>query len=198
MEKKVKTFYEYLHLLENEVIKNDGNPLSDTQVNRFISVYNLGVDWNITLADVKADLKEYYQKWLLSLLQKRARSNQSSMNQMNSKNGRPVLTQNDRSVSDQIRNRIRSGPDITRDRRRMVSLVADLLANQRLEKNILTILLQEGILNALEDQFVQERDIVGRYRSILQNYYGMTDEIAERMVRIWILVFRQKDGGKES
>ena len=53
---KIKSYDEYIKLLENEVIQNGGKELSDAQITRFINNYNLSADRGILASDVRMDV----------------------------------------------------------------------------------------------------------------------------------------------
>ena len=59
--KIVNSFDEYKYLLEKEIANNGNRELTDSQVFGFIRKYRLDIDWNITLYDVKSDMKEIVQ-----------------------------------------------------------------------------------------------------------------------------------------
>lgn len=59
---KVKSFDQYMRLLEDFFIQNGKTKLSYQQIKSFISSHNLDVDWKITYADVEKDLEKLYVK----------------------------------------------------------------------------------------------------------------------------------------
>ena len=191
MGKTVKTYYEYLHHLENEVIKNDGKELSWDQIDRFISKYNLDKDWGITVTDVNKDLKEYLQKWLASILRRKLEWDQRKSCGMGTEQPEVLLSQEDRSISDRIAKAIQKQSGVLLDQKRMAAMVSDLLVKEKLERNILTILLKEGIITSLSSGCSMNCTVMSRYMTILQDQYGIIKEIAERMVSIWIVAFQQ-------
>lgn len=191
MEKTVKTYYEYLHLLENEVIKNDGKELSWNQIVHFISKYNLDKDWGITISDVNKDLKEYLQKWSVSILRRKLERDQRKSYGMDAEQSEALLSREDRSISDRIKKAMQKQSGDSLDQKRMAAMVSDLLVKEKLERNILTILLKEGIITSLSSGCSANCTVMSRYMTILQDQYGITKEIAERMVRIWVVAFQQ-------
>ena len=60
---KVKSFDQYMRLLEDFFIQNGKTKLSYQQIKSFISSHNLDVDWKITYADVEKDLEKLYVKY---------------------------------------------------------------------------------------------------------------------------------------
>lgn len=52
----VRTYNEYLKLLETAVVGNGKKALSDYQVEQFIRSNNLDSDWNIVVSEVKKDM----------------------------------------------------------------------------------------------------------------------------------------------
>ncbi len=60
---KVKSFDQYMRLLEDFFIQNGKTKLSYQQIKSFISSHNLDVDWKITYADVEKDLEKLYAKY---------------------------------------------------------------------------------------------------------------------------------------
>ena len=191
MEKTVKTYYEYLHLLETEVIKNDGKELSWNQIVHFISKYNLDKDWGITISDVNKDLKEYLQKRLVSILRRKLERDQRKSYGMDTEQSEALLSWEDRSISDRIKKAMQKQSGDSLDQKRMAAMVSDLLVKEKLERNILTILLKEGIITSLSSGCSANCTVMSRYMTILQDQYGITKEIAERMVRIWVVAFQQ-------
>ena len=125
MEKTVKTYYEYLHLLETEVIKNDGKELSWNQIDRFITKYNLDKDWNITIADVSKDLKEYLQKWLVSILRRKLEWDQRKSYGMDTEQSEALLSREDRSISDRIKKAMQKQSGDSLDQKRMAAMVSE-------------------------------------------------------------------------
>lgn len=61
---KVKSFDQYMRLLEDFFIQNGKAKLSYQQIKSFISSHNLDVDWKITYADVEKDLEKLYVKYI--------------------------------------------------------------------------------------------------------------------------------------
>lgn len=60
---KVKSFDQYMRLLEDFFIQNGKTKLSYQQIKSFILSHNLDVDWKITYADVEKDLEKLYVKY---------------------------------------------------------------------------------------------------------------------------------------
>ena len=59
----VKSYDEYLKLLDAEIVKNGKNALSDAQIYNFIKDYQLGSSWRITSEDVKADMQPIIKRY---------------------------------------------------------------------------------------------------------------------------------------
>jgi hypothetical protein len=57
---RVKSFDQYMRLLEDFFVKNGKVKLSYQQIKSFILSNNLAVDWKITYADVEKDLEKIY------------------------------------------------------------------------------------------------------------------------------------------
>lgn len=61
--KKVKGYSEYLRLLENAVIQNGKKELQISQIDDFIRVNDLNLDWGIVLSEVKKDMVSILNKY---------------------------------------------------------------------------------------------------------------------------------------
>ena len=59
----VRTYNEYLKLLETAVVGNGKKALSDYQVEQFIRSNNLDSDWNIVAYEVKKDMAHIVKRF---------------------------------------------------------------------------------------------------------------------------------------
>lgn len=58
----VKSYNEYILLLEKEIKQNGNKELSDAQIAGFIRRYHLDTDWKIVLSEVKTDMKDIIRR----------------------------------------------------------------------------------------------------------------------------------------
>ena len=61
----VRTYNEYLKLLEAAVVGNGKRSLSDYQIEQFIKSNHLDSDWHIVLSEVKKDMAPIVKKYEL-------------------------------------------------------------------------------------------------------------------------------------
>ena len=59
----IRTYNEYLKLLEDAVIGNGKSGLSDYQIEQFIKSNHLDSDWHIVLSEVKKDMATILKKY---------------------------------------------------------------------------------------------------------------------------------------
>jgi len=59
----VRTYDEYLKLLEAAMVRNGWGALSDSQIEKLLKIHRLDSDWNITVDDVKKDMEPIVRKF---------------------------------------------------------------------------------------------------------------------------------------
>ncbi len=192
--KKVASYNEYIKLLENEVRLANGGRLTSEEINEFICKNELKSDWNINYEDVNEDLNTIYKK---ESEYQNVNSNDDTNSIKNEKSNTRGLHENqtismldkmssdDLKIAEMIHESLVRYPDIGEDAKRWRFILTDVLIKRNLEINLLSILVEEGIIKAI-DQADTIEIIHGRFVDMLNSDYGIDSSVACRMVQIWI------------
>lgn len=196
--KKVKTYQQYVKLLEDAVVKNNGTRLNNTQVNDFIKNNNLDRDWGITSIDVYKDMSDILSRINKKSSPKKTPDNYNSSHKKNmqdhkehmleknvSSNNKKELSDDDIDLVTQISKYMRECPSAFKEIKRIEAVLRDIIPEKIMEINLLSFLAREGIL-AEQDPVNMDDLICNRYVSMLVSNYGTERLIAERMVQIWV------------
>lgn len=197
--KIVKSYEQYMRLLETEIQNKVPSLLTDLQLRKFIKKNQLGKDWGVTLQDVKDDIQ-----FLITKNNKKRVSGDivsvsnelSSYTKMMKKdiNGRVSsdnrmfvlsLTDDDKAVAMQIKELILRYPDLVEDIRRLKSALADIMPEKKQQVNLLGRLIDCGILLDIDCSYELNDILCNKYVSILYSDYGTSEDIAKRMILIW-------------
>lgn len=90
---QINTYDSYMKALENLYLQNGKKPLSQTQIQEFLVINNLGKKFGITAADVSRDMKSIEEKYkqygnLANLLQKKTTKDTASLSSLLSQLGK--------------------------------------------------------------------------------------------------------------
>ena len=95
------------------------------------------------------------------------------------------LTEEDKKVVVVLRDMLKGYPDIVENSRRLKAAIADVLPGKKKEVNLLGMLAEENIIQAIETKNSLDQVLCDRFTSILEEEYGTSVELARRMVLIW-------------
>lgn len=198
--KMVKSYEQYMRLLETEISNKVPSLLTDFQLRMFIRRNQLDKDWGITLQDVKNDIQSLKTKNNTTVQKSSSDSesisNNSSSHTREKKNDinrasldtkRYVsgLTDEDKAVTVQIKELILRYPDLVEDKGKLKNALADIMPEKKQQVNLLGRLIDGGILLDIDCNYELNDILCNKYVSILYSDYGTSEEIAKRMTLIW-------------
>ncbi|MDF2872838.1 MAG: hypothetical protein K0R05_4413 [Anaerocolumna sp.] len=207
--KKVKSYDEYMKLLEVAMINNGKHELSDAQINSFLVSYCLNTEWGISTSEVKTDMSTITAKFARqarssALKVKYAGQLAGQENPDISKNISGIdgdinkkvktekamrqlsgLTEEDKQLAVSIKEALLLYPDLLNDRRRLRGALADLIPGKKMEVNLLSELVEENIVAEIKAVVMLDSVMCDRYASVLENNFGTSTDVAKRMVLIW-------------
>ncbi len=196
--KTVKTYQQYVKLLETAIANNQGARLNNIQVNDFIHSNNLDRDWGITNIDVYKDMSDYFSRISQNTYVKNVpvkdnisekKDLQKYKEHMVEKNEsldeKQVLSDDDLDLITQISKYMNECPSAFKEIKRIEAVLRDIIPDKIMEINLLSFLAREGIL-AEQNLLNMDEFIRNRYVSMLISNYGTDRIIAQRMVQIWM------------
>lgn len=196
--KTVKTYQQYVKLLETAIANNQGARLNNIQVNDFIHNNNLDRDWGITNIDVYKDMSDYFSRISPNTYVKNVpvkdnisekKDLQKYKEHMVEKNEsldeKQVLSDDDLDLITQISKYMNECPSAFKEIKRIEAVLRDIIPDKIMEINLLSFLAREGIL-AEQNLLNMDEFIRNRYVSMLISNYGTDSSIAKRMVQIWM------------
>lgn len=95
------------------------------------------------------------------------------------------LTEEDKKIVVVLRDMLKGYPDIVENSRQLKAAIADVLPGKKKEVNLLGMLAEENIIQAIETKNSLDQVLCDRFASILEEEYGTSVELARRMVLIW-------------
>lgn len=194
--KQVKSYDAYMRLLEEAMLKNSKVELPDAQIYQFLSANKLDSDWGITLVEIRKDMKTISAKFARqeraeALRQKHSATTPEHKNINTASNAhrnekkKSGLTEEDKNIVVLLKDMLKAYPDIVDDRRRLKSAIADILPGKKKEVNLLGTLAEENIIQAIKNKNSLDQVLCNRFASILEENYGTSMELAQRMVLVW-------------
>lgn len=199
-DKTVKTYEQYMGLLESSIKQNSGQPLSEVQIAGFITRFTLGRDWQINSEDVKKDmavivkrLNAKSQGYKTKTLEKKTPyqafgvkgSNRSTLtNSAPASPSKYQLYESDYQYISKINGILLKYPDVMTSSRRMTGVLADILPGKSLEVNLLSFLIDRGIFAAIKKSKFMDDILSNKYVILLEQNFGTSRDVAERMVLI--------------
>lgn len=202
--KTVASYADYMDLLRKEVKINGNKRLSPMQIHKFIRYYDLKEDWNIEFLDVSKDLDSIFSSSgtissggkienganLSHSPYKTQKSGLTSKNNSSiansSRNNSIELSATDKGYAKELVKVFQKYNDIGDDPVRWKGVLSDIFPNKRIEINLLSFLVDEGILGALEECDSINVFLYSRYVELLKNNYGTDEDVAKRIVAIWV------------
>ena len=198
--KMVKSYEQYMRLLETEISNKVPSLLSDFQLRMFIRKNQLDKDWGITLQDVKKDIQSLKNQNNATIQKSSSdaesirnnslshtREKKNDINRISSDTRKYVsgLTREDKAVAVQIKKLILRYPELVEDKGKLKNALADIMPEKKQQVNLLRRLIDGGILSDIDNNYELNDILCNKYVSILYSDYGTSEEIAKRMTLIW-------------
>lgn len=198
--KMVKSYAQYMRLLETEISNKVPSLLSDFQLRMFIRKNQLDKDWGITLQDVKKDIQSLKNQNNATIQKSSSdaesirnnslshtREKKNDINRISSDTRKYVsgLTREDKAVAVQIKKLILRYPELVEDKGKLKNALADIMPEKKQQVNLLRRLIDGGILSDIDNNYELNDILCNKYVSILYSDYGTSEEIAKRMTLIW-------------
>lgn len=202
--KTIQTYEQYMSLLESLVRQNSGQPLSEAQISGFITRFNLGIDWQINSEDVKKDMSAIVKRLIAKSrsyetkpLEKKPpfqstvkTSSQGITNRLVFSNpthpspSKCQLYESDYQYISKINAVLSKYPELMSSSRRMTGVLADILPGKSLEVNLLSFLIERGIFASIKESKLMDDYLSNKYVYLLEQNFGTSRVVAERMVLI--------------
>lgn len=198
--KMVKSYEQYMRLLETEISNKVPSLLSDFQLRMFIRKNQLDKDWGITLQDVKKDIQSLKNQNNATIQKSSSdaesirnnslshtREKKNDINRISSDTRKYVsgLTREDKAVAVQIKKLILRYPELVEDKGKLKNALADIMPEKKQQVNLLRRLIDGGILSDIDNNYELNDILCNKYVSILYSDYGTSEDIAKRMTLIW-------------
>lgn len=177
----------YNSLLEEWV--KCSNKLTDRKIKDLIKANRL----NVSPADVAADMREYIaKKQNIALSIMPMKRNQNNTDTAIAKY-KPIKAETvhkktidcDLEMINGVCSLLKNYPRLIEEERKLKNALADIFPGKKMEVNLLSELVENGILEEIKRVEILDGIMCSKYASILEDCYGTSNEIAVKMVLVW-------------
>lgn len=173
------------------------NRLTIKKMNDLIKTNRL----NVSAADVAADIREYIanKKSNTASVLPMTKSNPIVHNNIaaTSVNNKPIKASTkvessqkksvvyDTEMVNDVRRLLEKYPDLVEDAKKVRSALADIFPGKKMEVNLLSELVENGILHEIKKADILDGVMCNKYASILEDNFGTASEVAIKIVLVW-------------
>lgn len=178
-QKPVLGYNDYKEALSNFLIQNGDKAFLDIYIKKFISVHRMDSNSSDLMADIRMDLVFMQSKMpLTSATAKRLEKTKNSQNVS-------VKYTTDRNFEADVASMILKHKEILSKRQAIKGLLWDYFPDKKREINVLMILVNYGILDAMQSEQTLDAVFMNRFVTRIMKEYGIEREFATEMVLVW-------------